>query len=148
MNRLLLPLLLLSSCLATDPSATLPTPVFAQTPTSTTTTATRHLHMELRMFPDPPVRGNLTAQLHVVDHEGAPVDGLELTVEPWMPTRGHGTSVAPEVTPVGDGRYEVSRLVLFMQGQWELRVLLTPLSTENAASAAPSDTAVVAFSVQ
>ena len=148
MNRLWLPLLLLSACVATDPSAALPTPTFAQQPTATTTTATRHLNLELRMFPDPPVRGNLTAQLHVVDHQGAPVDGLQLTVEPWMPAMGHGSSVAPDVTPLGDGRYEVSRLVLFMQGQWELRVLLTPPSSENAASAAPSDTAVVAFSVQ
>jgi hypothetical protein len=69
-----------------------------------------------------PARGMHDMQLvltHVSD--GSPVDGLSLEVVPWMPAMGHGTSLTPTVTALGDGVYEIDDLDLYMAGQWELR---------------------------
>ena len=66
-------------------------------------------------------RGNHDVQLVITDPTGAAVDDLDLTVVPWMPAMGHGTSITPVVTPMGDGTYAIDRVDLFMPGLWELR---------------------------
>jgi hypothetical protein len=70
-----------------------------------------------------PVRGNHTVQL-VVTTSGAPADDLALTIVPWMPAMGHGTSVQPTVTPLGGGAYQLDDVDLFMAGLWELRTTI------------------------
>ena len=84
-----------------------------------------------------PVRGNHTVQL-VVTSAGAPADDLALTIVPWMPAMGHGTSITPTVTPLGDGAYQLDDVDLFMPGLWELRTTI----------ASPQDYAAPSFAVQ
>ena len=80
------------------------------------------LHIELRSAPEPLVRGQNVGQIRITDGGGQPVDGLTLTLFPWMPTHGHSTSVQPAITPAGPGVFIVNPLYLFMAGQWELRM--------------------------
>jgi nitrogen fixation protein FixH len=68
-----------------------------------------------------PIRGVNTIVYEIRDTDGQPVDGLGFSVVPWMPAMGHGASVTPSVTPRGGGVYDVSNVVLFMPGRWELR---------------------------
>lgn len=51
----------------------------------------------------------------------APQSGLELSVVPWMPAMGHGTSVTPTVVETAPGIYDLENLVLFMPGTWQIR---------------------------
>ena len=77
-----------------------------------------------------PTRGVNTMKLHVADDAGRPVDGLAMTVTPWMASHAHGTSVIPVVTAMGNGDYVVSELNLFMPGRWQIRVSVTTPSTD------------------
>jgi hypothetical protein len=46
-----------------------------------------------------------------------------LTVKPWMPAHGHGTS-ATTVTAVGVGEYDVTNVNFTMPGEWQIQHLL------------------------
>jgi len=74
---------------------------------------------------------------------GATVDGLTVTMTPWMPAMGHGASVTPQVTPLGEGRYVFTDVSLFMPGEWQLRTKLTGASTGSS-----GDSVEPTFSVQ
>jgi hypothetical protein len=50
-----------------------------------------------------------------------------------MPLMGHGSSVTPLVKETGGGVYEVSDVVLFMPGLWELRTTLTGEVSDHVA---------------
>jgi YtkA-like len=93
------------------------------------------LVLEMRSSPQPPVRGQDAAELRFTDSAGAPVDGLTLTVVPWMPAHGHGTSVQPVVTEEGPGVFIVQPLYLYMAGQWELRTTIAGAMTDAIAPA-------------
>jgi YtkA-like len=90
------------------------------------------LRIEVRSAPDePPARGIDSIEYTITAggtadaaDGGAPVDGLAITVVPWMPDMGHGASVTPTVTATGGGRYVVSDVELFMPGKWELRTTI------------------------
>ncbi len=98
-----------------------PAPAYASLATDHT-----QLSVELRTAPaQPPTRGTSSAELRVHDASGKARDGLALTVTPWMPAHGHGTSVMPVVTPTGDGAYVVEQLAFTMPGTWELRIAMT-----------------------
>ena len=85
--------------------------------------------IEVRTAPDqPPGREVLSVEYRVTGKDGQPVDGLSVTVLPWMPEMGHGASITPAVTAKGGGRYVVSDVELFMPGKWELRTTLGPTS--------------------
>ncbi len=88
--------------------------------------------------PGPPLRGNNTWVVKVLDAQGQPVTGATLTATPFMPKHGHGTSVVPTVTSEGDG-YQVNPLYLFMPGLWKV--------TLSATSGMTSDTAAFTFCV-
>jgi YtkA-like len=90
------------------------------------------LHVELRASPDPFVRGQNVGEVTVTNESGQPVDGLTLTVVPWMPAHGHGTSVQPAITDTGDGVFVANPLYLFMAGQWELRMTFTGVVNDSA----------------
>src|SRR3954465_12493731 len=51
----------------------------------------------------PPTRGVNALRFLVTDAHGAPVEGVQLMVSPWMPDMGHGSSVVPKVTAAGAG---------------------------------------------
>ena len=99
---------------------------FTGAPLLTTKSATASLNLEVRTSPQPPVQGIQEAQLVITDSaSGAPIDGLSITVVPWMPAMGHGTSLVPTVSAQGKGVYEIDQLSLFMGGEWELRLAIT-----------------------
>lgn len=82
-----------------------------------------------------PARGSHTLELIVTSmQDSTPVDGLDLTLVPWMPAMGHGTSIVPSVTPLGDGTYELDSVDLYMAGLWELRTTFTTPSDYAAPS--------------
>jgi hypothetical protein len=85
--------------------------------------------------PAPPAKQSNTLMLQVVDTAGAPVEGATLSVTPFMPDHGHGSSVKPTVTPKGGGTYEVTNVYLPMPGLWRLTV------TVQMPNVAPQDAA-------
>ncbi len=71
-------------------------------------------------------RGNYILQyVFTSSTDGSPVDGLAITLVPWMPAMGHGTSITPTVTPLGSGAYELDDIDLYMAGLWQLRTTTT-----------------------
>jgi hypothetical protein len=106
---------------------------FTASPLVSTTSAAGSLTLDVRTSPQPPIQGLQEAQLVVTDTKsGAPVDGLSITVVPWMPAMGHGTSLLPTVLPKGGGVYEIDQLSLFMAGEWELRLTFTGPTNDTA----------------
>ncbi len=90
------------------------------------------LHVEVRSAPtQPPSRGEARFELRLSDPHGAPADGLTLEVTPWMPSMNHGSTMTPEVSADGGGRYVVSHVGLFMAGRWELRTKITGAKTDS-----------------
>ena len=91
--------------------------------------------------PAPPIKGTNTWTLKVLDGSAQPVSDASLTVKPFMPDHGHGTSVVPQVAPAGDA-YTISNLYLFMAGLWQVTITVTtPSGTQN-------DAAVFSFCVE
>ena len=91
------------------------------------------LSFEVRTSPvQPPTRGLITVEIVATDADGSPVDGLDLTVQPWMPQMGHGASTKPSIEAKGDGHYVVSRVACFMPGQWELRTSIAGAVKDSA----------------
>ena len=92
---------------------------------STMPSSTGALTIEVRTAPtQPPSQGLDTVEYVITAAGGAPSDGLELTVVPWMPDMGHGASTTPSVAAMGDGRYVISDVELFMGGKWQLRTTI------------------------
>ncbi|HEY2899591.1 MAG TPA: FixH family protein [Polyangia bacterium] len=91
--------------------------------------------------PGPEVRGSNTWQVAIADMSGAPVDGIAMSVSPYMPDHQHGTSLVPAVTAQNGGNYQISPLYLYMTGYWEITVNLTPPAATGAA-AGPHETAL------
>ena len=71
------------------------------------------------------VQGMNAVEIVVTDAEARPVDGLSITLVPWMPAMGHGSSTTPSITAKQSGRYVASDVVLVMPGTWQLRASLT-----------------------
>jgi hypothetical protein len=79
--------------------------------------------------PAPPAKGENTWTVKIADGSGQPMSGATVTVTPFMPDHGHGSSIVPQVSPMGsDGTYEVSLLELFMPGIWQVTFTITPAS--------------------
>ncbi len=95
--------------------------------------------LEVRTAPtQPPGRGLVTVEYRIQDTAGAPLDGLDLQVLPWMPAMGHGASTHPLIEAEGEGRYLASKVSFFMPGSWELR---------STISGAVEDRAIVTFQI-
>jgi hypothetical protein len=63
--------------------------------------------------------------------DGTPAASLTMTVRPWMPAMGHGTTM-PHVQEDGAGRYLVGDVALYMPGVWELRTGITAPVEDHA----------------
>lgn len=75
--------------------------------------------------PGPPDVGDNTWTVRVT-RDGTPVDDATVTVSPFMPAHGHGTSPADyEGTFTEDGTYEAGPFDLFMPGVWETTITVT-----------------------
>lgn len=66
-----------------------------------------------------------------------PVDGLTISVKPYMPDHIHGTTPAG-VTPAGAGTYTISPLNLYMAGYWTITLTIT----DSSGASPVADTAV------
>jgi hypothetical protein len=132
----------LSACASDDGAAA--RPVGDAGPFGTIVSESGALSIEARTGPDqPPTRGLSTVDLEIVDAQsGEPQDGLELSVVPWMPAMGHGTSVKPALEAVGGGHYVVSNVNLYMGGAWDLRIAI------SAADAEAADRATLHFKIR
>lgn len=114
-------------------SSSSPSSDFSATPYATFDVGA--LSVELRTAPtQPPTRGVIGAELRVHDAAGAPKDGLAIDVVPWMVAHGHGSSVIPLVTPMGDGVYRIDRIQLAMPGTWQLRFSMKAADLDAQAS--------------
>lgn len=79
--------------------------------------------MLMEAIPGPPRKDDNTWRIQVMDSADAPLTGLNITVTPWMPDHGHGTSVTAEVTELLEaGEYELSPVNLRMPGLWETTI--------------------------
>lgn len=93
------------------------------------------LGFEVRTAPDqPPQRGTIAVDYRV-SAAGAPVDGLSISVVPWMPAMGHGSSITPDVHAMGGGRYVITNVDLFMPGRWELKTTFSGTLDDHATPA-------------
>lgn len=121
----------LAGCSGGSPQA----PTFGADPYMTLQGASNVLSVEMRTSPQPPARGTIAVEFFVRSvADGSPVDGLALTVDPWMPPPyNHGPGVAPTVVAEGGGRYLVTGVDLFMQGPWELKTNFSGPAMDNVA---------------
>jgi len=103
--------------------------------TAATTSTSGLLLVTARTLDDrPPVRGANPFDIEVVRvDDGTALENLELTVTPWMPAMGHGTSTRPIVSDAGAGHYLAESVHLFMPGLWELRISLSGPLEDDAA---------------
>jgi hypothetical protein len=77
-------------------------------------------------------RGDYSMQYIVTNMaDGTPVDGLTMTIVPWMPAMGHGTPIVPTITPLGAGTYQLDHIDLYMAGLWQLRTTATSASSDQ-----------------
>ncbi|MEO7037780.1 MAG: FixH family protein [Polyangiaceae bacterium] len=106
---------------------------FSQNPLLSLMTDSAQLSVEVRTLPSqPPVLGDSSVQLIIRDAaSGEPESGLDLKVVPWMPAMGHGTAITPTVTETEPGTYDLTGVVLFMPGTWQLRTVLTGAVTDH-----------------
>jgi len=77
------------------------------------------LHLAMIGHPNPLVVGSNEVDFLVTDATGSPVDGLSMTVVPFMPAMDHGTA-STTVVPTGGGHYRVEGIYTFMPGRWIL----------------------------
>jgi len=112
---------------------------FGSTPLVTVTSASGALRLAVFTDPQAPTNGNVAVRYLITEVSSSqPIEGLSISVVPWMPAMGHGTSVAPSVEAAGAGVYEVKNVYLFMPGEWQLRTAL---------SGGVNDSAVPSFTV-
>lgn len=83
------------------------------------------------VFPEPARRGPVDVLFAISDQAGAPVDGLSVQTQPWMPAHGHGAATSPVVAGLGEGRYWAMPINFYMPGRWELRTTLAGDVTER-----------------
>ncbi len=77
--------------------------------------------------PAPPTMGNNVWTIKVTDAQDAPVSGATITLKPYMPDHGHGSSIVPQVMPMtAEGTYQVTLIDLFMPGIWQNTFTITP----------------------
>lgn len=133
-----------AACGGTPAAPTQPVLSFGDAPAQSTTSRSGALRIDVRWSPTVPVVGLDAAQLVLTyppgsAMAGAPADGIELSVVPWMPAHGHGSSVVPEVESTSPGVFVASPISIFMTGGWELRLTMT---------GAVADTATASFDVR
>jgi len=91
------------------------------------------LSIEVRTSPTQPLDRGLSAVLYTFTRDArAPVDGLDISVIPWMPAMAHGASLRPVVSAEGRGQYIVSNLALFMPGLWQLQTSISGAVRDRA----------------
>jgi hypothetical protein len=91
--------------------------------------------------PSPPVKGNNTWTVQLLDAKGQPINGAAIVTKAFMPDHGHGSSIKPQATAKGtDGTYEITPVNLFMPGVWQI-------TFEVTTAGGVADSAVVMFCI-
>ena len=93
---------------------------------SVTSTSGNRKYVLLSSNPSPPARGTDTWTIRITDAAGTAQPGLSVSVLPFMPDHGHGTSVNASVTANNDGTYTVDPLYFFMPGVWRITFAVPP----------------------
>jgi len=84
--------------------------------------------------PAPPALNDNSWVLKVLDAKGNPLPGPSIvSVTPFMPDHGHGTSAVPMATPDADGSFTLSPLYLYMAGLWQITIVAKSGSQEDSA---------------
>lgn len=66
--------------------------------------------------------GQNVMMIEVKDKEGKAVEGATVTVDPQMPSMGHGSSETPKVEEVGGGKYKATPVTFTMSGEWTVTI--------------------------
>ena len=115
---------------------------FPAEPLQTMACEPNNLHIEVRTAPtQPPPAGLDGVEVLLTDPtSGAPVDGADVTLVPWMPLMGHGADLTPIVKAMGKGRYVLTNVNLYMPGEWQLRFQFSTgkAGSSGTCSAAPT----------
>ena len=84
--------------------------------------------------PAPPARGDNVWIVEILDMNGMPFEGANLTVTPFMPAHDHGSPKTVQIAPAGaPGQYSMSPVNLWMPGVWETTIRATvDTSTDSA----------------
>lgn len=87
-----------------------------------TATDTGYYTAELIIRPRPPVVGKNSADLIIHDWKAHDIEGLGITVTPYMAEKGTPSPDKVTVKDAGRGLYILENLNYNMPGQWELRL--------------------------
>lgn len=79
-----------------------------------------------------PARGVNAFRYVITNSTGAPVEGVQVAIAPWMPFMGHGSSVTPTVAAAGQGAYVVTNVYFPMAGRWDLMSTFSGAVTDAA----------------
>lgn len=90
--------------------------------------------------PDPARLGRHVVNLDVKDARESPVRGALVTIDPEMPSMGHGSSEQAVVSELGRGAYQACPVTLQMPGPWVVTI--------KAARGGASGVRVVSYVVQ
>lgn len=78
----------------------------------------------LSSTPAPPIKGQNTWVIEIADTaSGMALEGLDVTVEPYMPDHMHSTTRVV-VEPTAPATYTLRPVYLYMSGLWEVRMTI------------------------
>lgn len=86
----------------------------------------------------PPLRANYQWTVLLRSASGAPMPDATFAVQPWMPDHGHGASVVPTVEALGEGRYAVHNVDLFMEGVWTVTFRVQTPGADGGVASIPA----------
>ena len=110
-------------CACSSSGAELGDVPFPERPLLVATSDAGRASLEVRTAPEqPPMRGISKVELILTDEQRQRLSDVAIGVVTWMPAMGHGASHNPSVSSLGDGRYVLSDVELYMPGRWELRL--------------------------
>lgn len=66
--------------------------------------------------------GQNVLMIEVMDKDGKAVEGATVTVDPQMPSMGHGSSEKAKVEEVGGGKYKATPVTFTMAGPWTVTI--------------------------
>lgn len=69
-------------------------------------------------FEAPPQAGRNVLLVEIRDEVGQPVASASVTVDPQMPSHGHGSTEDPVVTEIANGLYRAEPVTFQMPGPW------------------------------
>ena len=94
--------------------------------------------------PATPQVGDNKSVVRIVDASGTPVEGATVVVKSKMPAHGHASPRTAQITPLGDGKYELNPVNFNMDKLWETTIEVFPAA---AAAGSEPDSVIFPFCV-